>query len=458
MEQGELFTDLYELTMLQAYFEEGIEDEAVFDLHVRSLPPERNFLVACGLEQVLEYLERLSFSWRSLEHLESLHLFTKPFLDYLSRFRFTGTVRALPEGTIAFAREPLVEIAAPMPQAQLVETYVLNQVTYQTLIASKGARAVLAAEGRTLVDFGSRRAHGTDAALKAARALYVAGYASTSNVLAGAMFGIPVAGTMAHSYVEAHDSERAAFEAFLRSYPETVLLIDTYDTERGAKTVAELRPLSDRIRGVRLDSGDLEKLAKSVRLILDQAGLRSAGIFASGGIDERVIERLVRSGAPVTAFGVGTSAVVSSDAPALDTAYKLVEFGGRPRMKLSPEKETLPGKKKVARCIESGRMAGDTIGLAGEDVEGEDLLVEVMRGGARTEAGYSSLAQARQRAREQLGLLPPDLRGLGPAPVPYGVRLSPRLQALSAELRRRLAEGGQPQQPGARRSVGGAEP
>src|SRR5581483_6199714 len=259
-------------------------------------------------------------------------------------------------------------------------------------------------------------------------------YASTSNVLAGAMFGIPVAGTMAHSYVEAHDSEREAFAAFLRSYPETVLLIDTYDTEEGAKTVAGLRPLSDRIRGVRLDSGDLEALAKSVRRILDEAGLRSAGIFASGGLDERVIERLVQAGAPITAFGVGTSAVVSNDAPALDTAYKLVEFGGRPRMKLSPEKETLPGKKKVVRRTEDAVMAGDTIGLAGEDLEGEDLLVEVMRGGVRTQAGHASLAQARERAREQLALLPTALRGLGPAPVPYPVRLSPGLEALTADL------------------------
>ncbi|HXH21917.1 MAG TPA: nicotinate phosphoribosyltransferase, partial [Dehalococcoidia bacterium] len=400
MREGEgLFTDLYELTMCQAYFNEGLEQDAVFDLYVRSLPPQRNFLIACGLDQVLSYLEALSFDQAALEYLRSRGLFSEPFLEYLSTLRFTGSVRAVPEGTAVFAGEPILEVTAPIPQAQIVETYLLNQVTFQTIIASKGARAVIAARGRTLVDFGSRRAHGSDAALKAARALYIAGYDSTSNVLAGREYGIPVAGTMAHSYIEAHESEVEAFRAFLRSYPETVLLVDTYDTMEGLRRVAALAAEQGglRIRGVRLDSGDMGALAKAARQVLDDAGLRAAGIFGSGGMDEYEIDALLSAGAPFTAFGVGTAATVSSDAPALDSAYKLVAFAGRPRMKLSPEKATLPGPKQVFRRLEHGRFAGDVIALASESLPGEPLMVEVMHAGRRTAAGASSLEEARAR-------------------------------------------------------------
>lgn len=440
MEQPELFTDLYELTMLQVYFDEGLEGEAVFQLYARSLPPQRNFLVACGLEQALDYLEGLSFSPQALAYLDSLHLFSPPFLDHLSRFRFMGSVRAAPEGTILFPNEPLLEVAAPLPQAQLVETFLLNQITFQTIIASKGARAVLAAQGRTLVDFGSRRAHGTDAALKAARALYIAGYDATSNVLAGKMYGIPVAGTMAHSFVQAHDDEVEAFRAFLRTYPETVLLLDTYDTEAAARTVAALLPETARIRGVRLDSGDLATLAKRVRGILDEAGLRQAGVFASGGLDEREIDALLRAGAPIAAFGVGTAAVVSSDAPALDTAYKLVAYAGRPRIKLSPAKETLPGRKQVfRRRAAGGVMAEDVLGLAEEQLEGEPLLETVMEGGRRTAAGRRGLADARARLRGELARLPAALRSLDAPRRPYPVRLSKALAAERRKLRRALA-------------------
>ena len=338
MKDGEaLFTDLYELTMLQAYFNEGMEEEAVFDLFVRHLPPGRNFLVACGLEQVLSYLEKLIFSAESLTYLNTLKLFSAPFLDYLADFRFEGDVRAVPEGSIVFPSEPLLEVTAPMPQAQLIETYLLNQITFQTVIASKAARTVLAADGRTLVDFGSRRAHGSDAALKAARALYIAGYDSTSNVLAGQLFGLPVAGTQAHSYIEAHDSEIESFRAFLSTYPETVLLIDTYETATALRSIADLQSESGglRLRAVRIDSGDLAGQAGQARRALDDAGLQTVNIFATGDLDEHGIDALLRAQAPIDAFGVGTAAVVSSDAPTLDSIYKLASYNGKPRMKLS---------------------------------------------------------------------------------------------------------------------------
>lgn len=441
-----LFTDLYELTMMQAYLNEGMDEDAVFELFVRRLPPQRNFLVACGLEQVLGFLENLHFSPEAIEYLASLGLFTPQFLESLANFRFTGRVRAVPEGTIVFANEPIVEIEAPMPQAQVVETYVLNQVTFQTIIASKGARALHAARGRTLVDFGSRRAHGTDAAMKAARALYIAGFTSTSNVLAGKTYGIPVAGTMAHSYVQAHDTEEDAFRAFLHTFPTTVLLVDTYDTEAGVRRAARVAQEVDgsRVRAVRLDSGDLAALSKSARRILDEGGLPDVGIFASGGLDEYEIDRLLSAGAPIDAFGVGTSAVVSNDAPALDAAYKLVSYAGQPRIKLSPDKQTLPGRKQVFRRVQNETMVEDTLGLDGERVEGEPLLEEVMRDGERTAAGRRTLADARQRAREELARLPEALRALSPAAAAHGaypVRLSEGLEQAFRAVRDRIAGG-----------------
>jgi nicotinate phosphoribosyltransferase len=442
IEDAALFTDLYELTMLQAYFNEGMDETAVFDLSIRSLPPERNFLVACGLEQALEYLETLHFSETALAYLDSLGLFTPAFLDCLRSFRFTGRVRAVAEGTIVFAQEPLLEVCAPIMQAQLVETWLLNQVTFGTLIASKGARAVLAAPGKTLVDFGSRRAHGSDAAIKAARALYLAGYDSTSNVLAGQRYGIPVAGTMAHSYILAHDSEREAFRRFLESYPETVLLVDTFDTEEGTRTAVDVvRELGDpRIRGIRLDSGDLAELAKLTRRILDDAGLTSVRIFASGGLDEAEIASLLAAGAPIDAFGVGTSAVVSNDVPAIDSTYKLVSYAGTSRIKLSPGKVNLPGEKQVFRHWEGERMSGDVIALSHEELEGTPLLEVVMEDGQRTVAVRRTLEDARTLVRQQLGGLPDSLRGLDPAPAPYPVTLS---RELAAELEHLRGDSGQ---------------
>jgi len=436
-----LFTDLYELTMLQAYFDEGLSGEAVFDLFVRRLPPQRQFLVACGLEPALEYLEGFRFAEEDLAYLDSLGRFTPPFLRWLEGFRFTGDVWAMPEGTIAFAEEPLIEVVAPLPQAQVVETFLLNQITFGTLIASKAARAVLVSRGKRLIDFGSRRAHGTDAGLKAARALYLAGYDATSNVEAGRLYGIPVSGTMAHSYVQAHESELDAFRAFVRTYPDTVLLVDTYDTEEGVRTAVKLaREVGDgTFRGIRLDSGDLAELAKASRAILDEAGLHHVQVFVSGGLDERRIDSILSSGAPVDAFGVGTAAVVSSDAPALDTAYKLVEYEGRPRIKLSTEKSTLPGKKQVFRRFEGGRMREDILALSRERLEGEPLLRQVMRGGRRTEAGRETLQQARERARAQIAALPDALRSLEAGGRPYQVRRSEALQAGLDSLRAAFA-------------------
>ena len=344
-----LLTDLYQLTMAQSYWREGMLEPAVFDLFVRRLPPGRNYLVACGLEQALEYLEALRFDNRDLAYLDSLGKFSPGFLDYLARFRFTGDVHAMAEGTVAFANEPLLEVIAPLPEAQLVETYLLNQLSYQTLVAAKASRIVTAAAGAAVVDFGLRRAHGTDAGMKAARAAYIAGVDATSNVLAGARYGIPVSGTMAHSYVLAHDSELEAFRAFTETYPDTVLLVDTYDTLGGVAQVVRLaRELGEafQVRAIRLDSGDLGALAGAARTILDDAGLGGVEIFASGDLDEHRIASLVAAGAPIDGYGVGTRMGTSADAPYLNCAYKLVAYAGRPRMKLSEQKATLPCRKQ----------------------------------------------------------------------------------------------------------------
>jgi nicotinate phosphoribosyltransferase len=422
-----LFTDLYELTMIQAYYAEDLTAPAVFDLFVRTLPEERNFLIAAGLEEVLEYLEELRFSARALAYLESLRLFSADFLDDLAGFRFTGSVRAVPEGTVVFAGEPLLEVVAPLPEAQLVETYLLNQVTFQTLIASKAVRSVLAAEGRTVVDFAQRRTHGSDAGVKAARACYLAGFASTSSVLAGQRYGIPVTGTMGHSYIQAHDSEREAFRAFVRQYPSTVLLVDTYDTLDGVRDVIRLATeLGDdfKVSAVRLDSGDLGGLAREARALLDAAGLERVGIVASGGLEERAIAEFVASGAPISVFAVGTQVGISADQPALDSVYKLVEYAARGRAKLSTAKATWPGRKQVFRRHFDGRAERDILGLADERLDGTPLLIEVMRDGRRMSRDDAGLEAARERVRASLEALPERLLALERATVPYPLEVS----------------------------------
>jgi nicotinate phosphoribosyltransferase len=436
-----LFTDFYEFTMVQAYLEEGLTEDAVFSLFARSLPPRRNFLVACGLDTVLDYLETVHFDQEDLVYLRSLGKFSERFLQWLGDFRFTGSVYAVPEGTPIFANEPVLEIVAPLPQAQLVETFVMNQIHLQTVLASKAQRVVTAAAGRPVVDFGPRRMHGVDAALKAARAFYIAGVSATSNVLAGKLYGVPVTGTMAHSYVQAHEDEVDAFRAFARRYPETVLLVDTYDTLAGVRKVVDLaRALGDdfRIKAVRLDSGDLVSLSRETRKILDEAGLQRVGIFASGGLDEDRIAQLLAAGAPIDGFGVGTYMGVSHDAPDLDIAYKLCEYAGKGRLKLSKGKPVLPGRKQVFRLIENGQAVRDVIARADEDLPGRPLLQPVMVGGHRLPAGRVDIESARSYAREQIALLPDRVRALAPAQPPYPVEISPGLLRLQKELERTL--------------------
>jgi nicotinate phosphoribosyltransferase len=443
-----LFTDLYELTMLQAYFLEAMHGEAVFSLFVRRLPKRRNFLLACGLDTVLGQLEGLRFSDEDLAYLASLGPFRSEFLQWLADFRFTGAVDAVPEGTPVFANEPILEVIAPLPEAQLVETLVMNQVHVQTVIASKAARLVTAARGRPVVDFGARRMHGLDAALKGARAFHIAGVAATSDVLAGRLYGLPVRGTMAHSYIQAHADEQAAFEAFARIYPETVLLVDTYDTLAGIDRVialAERLGPDFRVSAVRLDSGDLGSLAREGRRRLDAAGLGRVEIFASGGLDEDVIDGLLGDGVPIDGFGVGTSMGISTDVPDLDIAYKLAEYAGQGRLKLSSGKPILPGRKQIFRQERDGVYTGDVIGRFDEDLPGTPLLGRVMEGGRRLDGHERDLDRLREHAAACLARLPDPIRAIAPAGSPYPVTVSLRLadhqRAVGDALRERHLSG-----------------
>jgi nicotinate phosphoribosyltransferase len=434
-----LFTDLYELTMLQAYFEEGQHDEAVFSLFVRRLPERRNVLLACGLETILDFLETARFDAAALDYLATLGLFSDRFLRALETFRFEGDVYAVPEGTPVFGNEPILEIVAPLPQAQLVETFLLNQVTLQTTLASKAVRVVSAARGRVVVDFGLRRMHGLDAGLKSARVFYLAGLAGTSNLAAGQIYGLPLYGTMAHSYIQSHEDEAQAFRDFARLYPNTVLLVDTYDTLGGVRQVVDLaRELGEafQIRAIRLDSGDLHVLSRACRAILDEAGLQRVQIFASGGLDEIRIDQLLAAGAPIDGFGVGSDLAVSSDAPSLDAVYKMVSYRGRGRTKLSPGKGVLPGRKQVYRIEAAGVASRDVIAQADErpDPAWRPLLVPVMHRGQRLLAGQDTLAAARTRTRDELNRLPSTLHELPSTSSPYPVEISAALTRAHEEL------------------------
>jgi nicotinate phosphoribosyltransferase len=430
-----LLTDLYALTMLQAYFDHGFDDTAVFELFVRRLPPSRNFLMAAGLEQAIAYLEALGFDAQELEWLSRSGRFSEPFLASLESLRFTGDVQAMPEGTLFFPDEPILRVVAPIREAQLVEARLMNLVHLQTVVASKAARSVLAAPQRLLVDFGMRRAHGAEAALLAARAMYLAGFGGTSNVLAGRQFGIPLYGTMAHSFVQAHESEALAFEHFARSFPAgNAMLIDTYDTEEAARLLvsmsARLAPEGIALDAVRIDSGDLARHAYRVREILDAGGLRATRIFASGNLDEYRLQALVAAGAPIDGFGVGTRVGTSADAPYLDCAYKLQEYAGRPTRKRSEGKATWPGRKQVYRRCERDAFAGDILTLesAGAPAEATPLLMPVIRSGCCVSPPVE-LAQARSHAASQMRQLPPALRSLAPAPA-YRVSIGEELVAL----------------------------
>lgn len=429
-----LLTDLYQLTMLQGYFELGMQETAVFELFVRKLPEQRNFLVTAGLAQALTFLEQLCFTEDELAWVASQSTFNRRFVEYLGGLRFTGDVDAVQEGTILFPNEPLIRVTAPLPQAQLVESRLINLLHFQTLIASKAVRSVLAAPDKLLVDFGLRRAHGAEAGLLAARASYLAGFAGTATVLAAPLFGVPVYGTMAHSFIQAHDDEMTAFEAFARAVPSAVvLLIDTYDTEKAAAKVVRLAPKLQksgiRIKGVRLDSGDLADHARKVRLILDEGGLQDVTIFASGNLDEYALRQLVRVEAPIDAYGIGTKMDTSADAPYFDCAYKLVEYAGLARRKRSEGKELWPGRKQVYRSHQNGLMAGDVLTCEDDPQDGTPLLEPVMRGGERVTHAVT-LQELRQRAQKNLATLPEPLRSLEKAPT-YPVTVSDVLQELA---------------------------
>jgi nicotinate phosphoribosyltransferase len=437
-EAGVLLTDLYELTMLQAYFARRMNGTAVFELFVRKVPAQRNFLVAAGLDAVLDYLLDLRFTGEELEWMRACGRFTADFIESLRGLRFTGDVDAMPEGTVFFADEPILRIAAPIREAQLVESRVMNLLHFATLTASKAARVALAAPGKLLVDFGMRRAHGAEAALLSARSSYLAGFSGTATVEAGRRYGIPVFGTMAHSYIQAHADEAEAFEHFALAQPENaVFLIDTYDTERGARKVVRLAPAlraaGIAIKGVRIDSGDLGDHARRVRAILDEGGLRTATIFASGSLEEHRVKALVESGAPIDGFGVGTRMNTSSDAPYLDCAYKLQEYEGVARRKRSEGKATWPGRKQVYRRMgNDGRFAGDLLALADGRREGRPLLVPFVRGGELIEPRIS-LDESREHARREMAHLPEALRGLEAA-ARYPVDVDPELRELAADL------------------------
>ena len=433
-----LLTDLYELTMLEAYWAERMNATAVFELFVRRLPPQRSFLIAAGLAQVVEYLLGVRFTAAELEYLEQTGRFAPDFLESLRDLRFTGDLDAMPEGTVFFPDEPVIRVTAPLREAQFVESRVLNLIHFQTIVASKAVRCALAAPGRVLVDFGMRRAHGAEAALLSARAAYLAGFSGTATVEAGRRFGVPLYGTMAHSYIQTHADEGEAFAAFARAQPQNaILLIDTYDTERAAHTVVALAPIlaaeGIAVSGVRIDSGDLAEHAQRVRTILDAGGLTAVTVFASGNLDEFRLRDLLAQGAPIDGFGVGTRMNTSADAPYLDCAYKLQEYDGEPRRKRSEGKATWPGRKQVHRRHDpDGRWRGDVVAPVSDPVPGAPLLVPVIRAG-RLVAPLPELSEIRRRVRDEVASLPERLRALD-GQARAEVEIAPSLRALAAEV------------------------
>lgn len=437
-----LLTDLYELTMLQAYWHQGMRERSVFSLYFRHLPPNRRFMLACGQQYAAELATRLHFSDSAIEQLADTGLFRDGFLQWLSNYRFRGDIWTLPEGTPVFPNEPLMEVEAPIAEAQLLESLVMNQVQLETVLASKAVRLVMAAEGRPVVDFGMRRMHGVDAAVRGVRAYRTAGIAGTSNVLGGLRYDLPLRGTMAHSYVLAHDDEREAFQRFAELYPGTTLLVDTHDTLDGVRKVIALKDaLPDlEIGAIRLDSGDLGDLARRSRQLLDDAGYQQIRIVASSGLDEYQIQTLVRQGAPIDIFGVGTEMGASTDAPVLDLSYKLVEYAGKPRVKHSPGKVNLAGRKQVYRqCDANGEFTGDVIARREEYIkEGTPLLAHTIVNGEVDSAHIATLDQARDQACRSISLLPATMRELtseddGRSSDDYPVTLSQALQQLQQD-------------------------
>jgi nicotinate phosphoribosyltransferase len=430
-----LFTDRYELSMMQGYHASGLEPEATFSVYFRRLPPDRGYAIAAGLEQVVDYLRTVEFTDEALAVLAN-EGFEESFLSRLESFEFTGELRALPEGTPVFGNEPLLKVTAPIVEAQLFETLVLNQVGFQTLVATKAARMAdvvrRRGDGQALIDFGSRRAHGTDAGLKAARAAYVGGFDGSSNVLAGARFDLPTYGTMAHSWIQSFGSEREAFEAFADSYgDDAIYLVDTYDTVRGAeRALAVTGERGVRLGGVRLDSGDLIALSKEVREVVGDAG-----IVVSSGVDEHFLREFLENGGVATAFGPGTALTTSKDAPDSGVVYKLtaVEHKGTlsPSMKLSPGKVIYPGRKQIHRIERDGPYAYDVLARRGESIDGEPLLETVFEDGSLV-SDPPDLGSIRERTRRELERLPERHRRVR-EPDPYEVRISDELEAAARE-------------------------
>jgi nicotinate phosphoribosyltransferase len=433
METSPLLTDLYELTMLRTYRDQGMDGTAVFEFFVRDAGPRRPFFVSAGIESALDWLVQARFGEAECQWLRECGHFDDAFIDAMAHWHFSGTVRAMREGTIAFPNEPILQVIAPLPEAQLVESRLMNILHGQTLFASKAIRCRLAAGSHMLVDFGLRRAHGGEAGMWAARSCYLAGFDATATCLAGARYGVPVNGTMAHSFILAHEDERQAFLNFARSYPNNaVFLIDTYDVEKGAKHVVEIAPQLHHegipVKGVRIDSGDLASHARRVRTILDQADLTETRILVSGGLDEDRIAALVADGAPIDGFGVGSRVDTSDDVPYLDCAYKLHEYDGRAVHKRSEKKNDLPGRKQVFRHYSGNAMNGDIIGVDGEALSGEALLVTRISNGERVDQA-EPVRTARSRCEAQLQHLPAGLQRLQPAER-YSVTHSSSLQAL----------------------------
>ncbi len=408
MHRTSLITDLYELTMAQVYLEEGKRGDAVFSLFVRNLPPNRNFLVSCGLETLINLLEDFKFTDEDLKYLKSLKIFKPSFLDYLREYRFNGDLYAIPEGTIVFEKEPIVQIEAPLPDAQILETLVINVIHFETLIASKSARCYLSAKGRMLIDFGLRRAHSPQAGVLGARACYISGFNGTSNLEAGRTLGIPVYGTMAHSFIMVFDDEEEAFRTFYKYYPDrTLLLVDTYDTIEGIKKAINLLKEGKRVIGIRIDSGNIAELSFKAREMFDREGFHQVKILVSGGVDEYDIHSWLSQGCPIDAFGVGTKLLTSADSPYLDIAYKLVEYEGKPKFKTSPGKVTFPYKRQVLRHYREGFMDYDEVVKYQEG----GLVEKVIQKG-RLLKSLPSISEIRDRFIHQISMLPPLLKSL----------------------------------------------
>lgn len=441
-----LAVDLYALTMVEAFLRAGKLGSATFSVYVRDLPPSRGYLISAGLANVVDFLRNWRFSDKDLEYLAGLDMFTRPTLDFLAEARFQGDLRAIPEGRAFFRQEPIIEITAPLPIAQLLEAAILNLVQLPVLVASKAGRCVEAAQGRPVVDFALRRTHGIDASLAVARASYLAGFVATSNVLAGHRHAIGTSGTIAHSFIQAHVEELQAFRAYVDAYPDGgTLLVDTYDTCRGIENAVlvakELRQAGHHLGAIRLDSGDLLSLSRLARRELDEAGLQSVRVIASGGLDEFQIDRLVSGGARIDGFGVGTQLGVSADSPALDIVFKLVSYEGRPALKLSSGKETWLGAKQVwRRAGEDGRYSGDILSLADELVPGAEPLLETVMRAGRMVTDLPTLNEARARWQREYALLPASLRRIN-QPEMLPVDISPGLrnkQALAVADSRRI--------------------